>query len=231
VYTSTQSAEQHDGPWMPPDIIADHDVGVWAVANNRVQEHTRCHVNSKSTRVLGGQHYALGCSHLEIPDSCWTIDPLEHPFIDVIVDIAPIGSGTAVISILDSSHDESRYCHMDGHDLLASLEVIGERKSRLRREAAVGMARKNTGDVGTTTMHAIGTRVLLDGMMTAVGFAENNKMPQPVLRSFVEAFATVGLLYCFPGVLSVVQNVQADSSLVPIAPMDGNGKGLRVGYT
>ncbi|KAI2510058.1 hypothetical protein MHU86_4352 [Fragilaria crotonensis] len=66
--------------------------------------------------------------------------------------------------------------------------------------------------------------------MTTVGFAANDKVPQPLLRSFVEAFATVGL-YCFPDVLSVVQNVEADSSLVPIAPMDGNGKGLRVGYT
>ncbi|KAI2505723.1 hypothetical protein MHU86_8685 [Fragilaria crotonensis] len=230
VFVSTQCAD-HDGPRMPPDIIAGHDVGAWPVAD-RAQEYNRRLVNSNSARV-GGRHYAPGCLHLKIPDTCWTIDPLEHPFVDIIVDIAPSGSGAVgrksiimVRSILDGSH-ESRYCHMGRHDLLASIEVISEHNSRLRREAAVGTARQNTGDVGT--MHAIGTRVLLDGM-TTVGFAANDKVPQPLLRSFVEAFATVGL-YCFPDVLSVVQNVEADSSLVPIAPMDGNGKGLRVGYT
>jgi hypothetical protein len=78
-------------------------------------------------------------------------------------------------------------------------------------------------------MHAIGMRVLLDGR-TTVGYAANTKVPEPVLKSLVEAFATVGL-YCFPDVLSVVQHMEADTSLPPIPPMDGNGVGLRVGYT
>ena len=46
-------------------------------------------------------------------------------------------------------------------------------------------------DVGT--MHAIRTRVFFD-RQTTVGYAANNKVPQPqLLKSFVEAFGTVGL--------------------------------------
>ena len=74
---------------------------------------------------------------MKIPDTCWTIDPLEHPFVDIIVDIAPVGFGAIerksvvmVRSILDDSH-KSRYCHMGGgqQDLVASLKAIGNTSS------------------------------------------------------------------------------------------------------
>jgi hypothetical protein len=67
-------------------------------------------------------------------------------------------------------------------------------------------------------MHAIGTRVLFDSR-TTVGYAMNNKVLQPVLKSFVEAL------------LSVVQHMEADTSFLPISPMNGNGIGLCVGDT
>ena len=116
---------------------------------------------------------------------------------------------------------------MDGQDLPHSLEVIGEHNSLLRRQAPVGTVRQNVGDIGA--MHAIGTLVLFDGR-TTVGYAVNMTVFQPLLKSYVEVFSTVGL-YCFPDVLSVVQRMEADTSLPPIPPMNGNGIGLRVGYT
>ena len=230
VFTSTQCAD-HDGPRMPPDLVGGHDIGSWPVAD-RAQEYNSRLADSNSARV-GGRHYAQGCLHLNIPETCWIVDPMEYPFVDIIIDIAPTDfcpagrkSVIMVRSILDNS-GKLRYCHLDGQDLLHSLDVIGEHNSLLRRQAPVGTVRQNAGDIGT--MHAIGTRVLFDGR-TTVGYAANMKVPQPVLKSFVEAFATVGL-YCFPDVLSVVQHMEADTSLPPIPPMNGNGIGLRVGYT
>ena len=230
VFASTQCAD-HDGPRMPPDLVGGHNIGSWPVAD-RAQEYNRRLADSNSARV-GGRHYAQGCLHLNIPETCWIVDPMEYPFVDIIIDIAPTvfcpagrKSVVMVRSILDDS-DESRYCHLDGQDLPHSLKVIVEHNSLLRRQGPVGTVRQNAGDVGT--MHAIGTRVLFDGR-TTVGYAANVKVPQPVLKSFVEAFATVGL-YCFPDVLSVVQHMEGDTSLPPIPPMDGNGIGLRVGYT
>jgi hypothetical protein len=233
VFTSTQCAD-HEGPRMPPDLVVGHDLGAWPVAD-RAQEYNRRLANSNSARV-GGRHYAAGCLYLNIPETCWIIDPMVHPFVDIIVDIVPTGCQQAVVgrksvvmvrSILDASHKSRYCCDVDGQGLIGSLKALGEHNSLLRRQVPVGTVRHNAGDVGA--MHAIGTRVLLDGT-TTTGYTANCKVPQPVLRSFVEAFATVGLC-CFPDVLSVVQNMEADTSLAPIAPMDGNGVGLRVGYT
>ncbi|KAI2505999.1 hypothetical protein MHU86_8410 [Fragilaria crotonensis] len=219
---------------MPPDLISGHDVGVWPVPD-RAQEYNRRLVNSNSTRV-GGRHYAPGCLHLNIPDTCWIVDPEERPFVDIIVDIAPPVSSTIgrksvimIRSILDASL-KSQYCHLKQlYDVVGCLDAIVEHNSLLRRHVSVGTARQNKGDVGT--MHAIVTRVLLDGSGT-VGYATNyTKVPQTVLKRFIVAFATVGMC-CFPDVLSVVQHMEANSSLPPIAPMGENDcNGIRVGYT
>ena len=161
----TQCAD-HEGPRMPPDFVLGHDLGAWANAD-RAQEYNRRLVSSNSTRV-GGRHYAPGCLHLNIPDTCWILDPKERPFVDIIVDIAPTGSSGSierksvmmVRSILDASL-KSRYCHLSQPDLVGSLEAIVENNSLIRRCVPVGTARQNKGDVGT--IHAIGKRVLLDG--------------------------------------------------------------------
>ena len=152
VFTSTQCAD-HEGPRMQPDFIAGHDVGAWPVAD-RAQEYNRRLVNSNSTRV-GGRHYAPGCLHLNIPDTCWIVDPEERPFVDIVVDIAPPVSSTIerksvimVRSILDASL-KLRYCHLNQHDVVGSLDAIVEHNSLLRRQVPVGTARQNKGDVGT----------------------------------------------------------------------------------
>ena len=102
-----------------------------------------------------------------------------------------------------------------------------EHNSLLRRQVPVGTVRQNKGDVGT--IHAIGMRVLLDGL-GEVGYKANYKVPPTVLKSFIAAFATIGMC-CFPDVLSVVQHMEANSSLPPVAPMGGSCNGLQVGYT
>jgi hypothetical protein len=133
VFTSTQCAD-HEGPRMPPDLISGHDVGVWPVPD-RAQEYNRRLVNSNSTRV-GGRHYAPGCLHLNIPDTCWIVDPEERPFVDIIVDIAPPVSSTIgrksvimVRSVLDASL-KSRYCHLkQQYDVVGCLDAIVEHNS------------------------------------------------------------------------------------------------------
>lgn len=170
---------------MPPDFVAGHDLGAWPVAD-RAQEYNRRLVNSKSTRV-GGRHYAPGCLHLNVPETCWIIDPKENPFVDIIVDIAPIGSSAverkSIIMVRDilDEHKNSRYCHLEGHDLVESLKAIDEHNCLLSTLSPIGTARQNAGDVGT--MHAIGTRVLLDGT-TTVGYAANYKVPQPFITKW-----------------------------------------------
>ena len=89
LFKSTQCAD-HKGPRMPPNFVLGHDLGAWTNAD-RAQKYNRCLVNSNSMRV-GGRHYAPGCLHLNIPDTCSIIDPMERPFIDMIVDIALTGS-------------------------------------------------------------------------------------------------------------------------------------------
>lgn len=64
---------------------------------------------------------------------------------------------------------------------------------------------------------------LVDGMTTG-DYATNSTVPTPVLRNFVQSLATVGR-HCFPDVLTVIQDLEADSGL------DGDGKFCRAGYT
>ena len=80
---------------MPPDLVVGHDLGAWPVAD-RAQEYNRRLANSNSARV-GGRHYAAGCLYLNIPETCWMIDPMERPFVDIIVDIDLTGYQQAVV--------------------------------------------------------------------------------------------------------------------------------------
>jgi hypothetical protein len=44
--------------------------------------------------MTSGRHYAKGCSHQQIPADCLVIDSVSAPHVDIIVDIAPIGTYT-----------------------------------------------------------------------------------------------------------------------------------------
>jgi hypothetical protein len=78
-------------------------------------------------------------------------------------------------------------------------------------------------------MYALGTRVLKDCISTCE-YAANSKMPRDLLKQLVEAMARVGS-FCFPDVMALVHDMEEDSGVVPVEPMGGDEKGIRVGYS
>ncbi|KAI2498771.1 hypothetical protein MHU86_15727 [Fragilaria crotonensis] len=108
-----------------------------------------------------------------------------------------------------------------------ALDNINSHNAVVARERAVGGARNGRGDVGT--MHPIGTRVHKDGVSTS-SYTTNALVPDEVLREFVRSLALVGR-HCFPDVLTVIQDLEADSGLLPVSPMGGDGHFGRVGYS
>ncbi len=70
-------------------------------------------------------------------------------------------------------------------------------------------------------MHAIGTRIPLDSREgTTAPYALNGKVPDGVLCGLVVDLATLGRR-CFPQVYSVVRDIEGDSGLLQVEPMDG----------
>ena len=69
-------------------------------------------------------------------------------------------------------------------------------------------------------MHAIGTKIPLGGVGTPAPYAANGKLPEGALCDLVVDLATLGGC-CFPQVYSVVRDVEGDSGLLPVEPMDG----------
>jgi hypothetical protein len=70
-------------------------------------------------------------------------------------------------------------------------------------------------------MHAIGTQIPHDSREgTTEPYAANGKIPDGVLYGLVVDLATLGRR-CFPQVSSVVRDIEGDSGLLPVEPMDG----------
>ncbi len=63
-----------------------------------------------------------------------------------------------------------------------------------------------------------------------LAFLSNSLVPEPVLREFVQGLSIVGR-HCFPDVLTMIQDLEADSGIAPVPPMDGDGHFLRVGFS
>ena len=99
-------------PWWSsdaPDLVLGHNIGSWPVADH-AQEHNRLLADSNSVARVGDWHNAQGCLQLNIPETCWIVDPMEYPFVDTIIDIAPThffparrNSAIMVRSILNNS--------------------------------------------------------------------------------------------------------------------------------
>jgi hypothetical protein len=70
-------------------------------------------------------------------------------------------------------------------------------------------------------MHPIGTHILRDGVTTA-DYAANSKVPLRFLRKFVKSLAKIGA-NCFPDVLAVIQDIEGDTGLQPVACMVDEG--------
>jgi hypothetical protein len=70
-------------------------------------------------------------------------------------------------------------------------------------------------------MHPIGTRIHRDGVGISA-YTTNSLVPEPVLREFVQSLSILGR-HCFPDVLTMIQDLEADSGIAPVPPMDGDG--------
>jgi hypothetical protein len=97
----------------------------------------------------------------------------------------------------------------------------------LRQQGTGGTVRGSKGDLGS--VYVLGTRVLPDCVNTCE-YAANSRLPRDLLQQFVEAMARVGS-FCLPDVMAVVQDMEDHSDVVPVEPMGGDWKGLRVGYS
>ena len=218
VLRASQCADS-DGPRLPPDFFGGRHFGAWPAAD-RGQEYNKQLGRSASARV-GRRHYATGCLHLQIPEDCLVVDGNESPHVDIVVDVAPIGSCTARKSVVMVRNLG------DKPTLVHDLRVITLHNSLVRRAAPVRTARSHKGDVGT--MHPIGTRVLLDGV-TISEYAANSKVPARMLQTFVHSLARIGGS-AFPDVLTVIQDAESDASALPCAAMAGDVGGYCVGYS
>ena len=212
-----------DGPRMPPDFVAGQSISTWPPAYLG-QEYNKRLARSNSTRI-GGRHYAQGCLHQGIPEDCLVIDVKDDPNVDIVVDVAPIGSckkKKSVVMIRNVADDPS---------LVGELRTIVLHNMMVRGQLPAGFARASKGDIGA--MHPIGTRVLLDGQTFSEYITQCN-----VNKRLVSAFVTSMARVCsshFPDVLSVIQDIEADSSAVPCKSMTGQASGdgvcFRVGFS
>jgi hypothetical protein len=221
-----------DGPRMPPDTVANCDISSWPAAERGVEYNSHL-VASKATKI-GGRHHVHGSLHLTIPDDCLVINGDDScPHVDVVVDIAPSGSFKArktvvrVRNLLSQSMD-ANFIGRSGEPLLIhELRTIVLHNAMLRERYGVGGVRGSQGDLGI--MHAIGTRVLQDGI-TTTSYTATHKVSPQLVRAYVNALSRVGQI-AFPDVLAVIQNTEGDTGMKPCAAMAGDVAGNRVGYS
>ncbi|KAI2500446.1 hypothetical protein MHU86_14050 [Fragilaria crotonensis] len=90
---------------MAPDVIGGHNIAAWPNAD-RGQAFNERLASALSARP-GGRHYAKGCLHQQIPGDCLVIDGVSAPHVDIIVDIAPIGTYMNRKSVVMSLGDTS----------------------------------------------------------------------------------------------------------------------------
>lgn len=237
-----------DGPIMAPDVFFGEDTSAWP-HEYRMLEYNERLATANSARVHG-RHYANGCHHYKIPDTCWVINPENAVYhcLDLLVDVATVGLCAHRQSVVmirnflemetksdgDDDLDEGIHNCGDREDVLAK---ITEHNALLCRQAPTGGARARGDDVGT--MHTIGTRVELDNVNVSP-YKANALVSKQCLQNLVVGLWKVGS-YCFPHVLSVIRDVEADSGIIALSPEGGvvasspiNGnitQGCRVGNT
>ena len=152
-----------DGPKLAPDVFD----GSWHPNIPReylaVVEYNQCLARANSARI-DRRHYALGCHHYCLPETCWIIDPMFEHFVDIMVDLPKLGQqkhrqSVIVVRNVNFLTDDG------GGDLAGVIACITQHNKALRLVKRKGVARANAGDYGT--MHAIGTHVHLDGVTTS----------------------------------------------------------------
>lgn len=223
IRAARQLSDEH-GPALPPDVF-DGECCDWSPDARAVIFNTRL-AESNSARD-GGGHYARGCHHFHIPTTCCVVDPTVTPVVDFIVELADsCGLKSRKTSILIRNVLSSLDRESDAL-LNEALDQINVHNALVAGARSVGGARNSRGDFGV--MHPIGTRIHLDGVGVGA-YAANSLVPELVLREFVRSLSIVGR-HCFPDVLTMIQELEADSGLTPVPPMNGDGRFGRVGYS
>jgi hypothetical protein len=232
-----------DGPMMAPDVFSGEDAIAWPHEYLAAEYNRR--LASAGSAKRHGRHYADGCHHYRIPHTCWVIDPTVMHCVDIMVDVATVGRCVDRQSVVMIRHvlrmdtddgDRDGELKVEGRrrtpgvnlELSEALSRITAHNALVRRRVGTGGARSKSRDVGA--MHAIGTRVDFDNV-TTMPYHTNACVFDRVLRDMVVGLWKVGN-YCFPQVLAVIRDLERDSGLKPIPPMDGLGeRGRGVGFT
>ena len=218
-----EQCRDSDGPKMAPDVFD----GSWQP--NIPREYLAVEYNQRfavaNSARMDGRHYAVGCHHYRLPETCWIIDPTSEHFVDIMVDLPCLGQQRNRQSVI-MVRNVNFLTNDGGEDLLGLVACITKHNKALRLAKRKGAARSNAGDYGT--MHAIGTHVHLDGVTTSA-YKANEAVDEALLRGMVVSLAEIGRC-AFPQVYSVIRDTKGNCGLHPVVPMDGEG-GRRVGYT
>ena len=156
---------------------------------------------------------------LRTPSRC--VDPKVTPCADIVVDVAATGCFTdrqttiMIRNLLVGGGNDKETSTL----ICRGLGQITFHNSLVRERMGYnGTVRGGSqGDVGR--MYAIGTRVMLDGE-TIVPYKANASVPVKLLRNVVISMCRIAQSY-FPEVLSVIRDVEGDTGLQPVSPMDG----------
>jgi hypothetical protein len=227
IYRVKQCSDS-DGPMLAPDVFCGEDCGSWPHADLAAlyNEKLACATSARKD----GRHYAPSCHHYQMPETCLIIDTERMNNVDLMVDAAKIGqfiNRQSVVMIrnvmvVDSEEDRESIRYHEDWDadthLIGALNSITFHNEVLRRRSSKGGARAKGKDVGT--MHALGTHVDLGAGSSTRPYAANGFVPERLLRQMVVSLSQIGR-HCFPQVYAVVRDLESDSGLSPVPPMDG----------
>ena len=229
VFMAKQCSDS-DGPRMPPDTVKNVNISEKSVAERRDEYNS--HLAESKAAKIGGRHHVHGSLHLTIPDDCLVINGNDScPHMDIVIDIAPREGFRArksvvrVRNLLSTSMD-ANFVGRSGEPLLNhELRTMVLHNAILRKRCRVQGVRGSQGDVGT--MHALGMRVLLDGI-NSTSYVATHKVPRQLAEAYVKALSRVGQIV-FPDVLAVIQDTEGDTGFKFFGPMAGDEAGNRVG--
>ena len=157
VYRARQCSDA-DGPMLAPDVYSGEDAGGWLQPYLAAQ-YNHCLARSNSAR-LGGRHYATGCHHFKVPDTCWTIDPMVTHCVDIMVDVATVGRCTnwqsvvMIRNILVVDSEEDRNSDRYHTDWDRDTQLIGDLNQNIfhnevfRRRSVRGTSRARAAMLG-----------------------------------------------------------------------------------
>ena len=84
-----EQCRDSDGPKMAPDVFD----GSWQP--NIPQEYLVVEYKQRlavaNSARMDGRHYATGCHHYRLPDTCWIIKPTSEHFVDIMVNLPRLG--------------------------------------------------------------------------------------------------------------------------------------------